>query len=104
MSKSFSHALTALVVVLTACQDGPVAPEAGSAGSGNDTECTTTLFGGTYDNLVVPEGATCFLRGEEIQTPEGRRIVERVKEGDGSPFPVITTDGRQWRDEEVSPP
>ena len=25
------------------------------------TECTTTLTGGTYDRLVVPEGATCTL-------------------------------------------
>lgn len=47
--------------------------------------------------------ATCKLRGTEINTPVGRRIVERVKEGDGSPFPVVTTDGRQWRDEEVEP-
>lgn len=47
--------------------------------------------------------ATCRLRGEEVSTPEGRRIVERVKDGDGSPFPIITTDGKQWADDEVNP-
>ena len=69
MSKSFSHTLTVLAVVLTACQDGsldvassPVAV-AGSAlaVAGDDTECTTTLVGGTYDNVVVPDGEVCFL-------------------------------------------
>lgn len=47
--------------------------------------------------------ATCHLRGKEIQTPIGRRIVERIKDGDGSPFSVLTTDGAQWRDSEVGP-
>lgn len=46
--------------------------------------------------------ATCHLRGGEIQTPKGRRIVDYVKDGDGSPFPVVTTDGSQWRADEVS--
>lgn len=50
-----------------------------------------------------PVCATCHLRGTEIQTPAGRRIVERVKDGDASPHPVITTDGKEWRDEEVGP-
>ena len=45
--------------------------------------------------------ATCHLRGKEVQTPAGRRIVERIQDGDGSPFPVLTTDGKQWRDQEV---
>jgi hypothetical protein len=45
--------------------------------------------------------ATCHLKGKEIQTPDGRRIVERIKEGDASPYPVCTTDGKQWKDEEV---
>ena len=46
--------------------------------------------------------ATCHLRGREITTPVGRRIVERIKDGDGSPYPVITTDGKEWRDAEVT--
>jgi hypothetical protein len=50
-----------------------------------------------------PVCATCFMRGTEISTPKGRRIVESIKQGDGSPFPVVTTDGKQWRADEVSP-
>ena len=46
--------------------------------------------------------ATCHLRGTEVVTPKGRRIVDRVKEGDASPFSVWTTDGNQWRDDEIS--
>ena len=45
--------------------------------------------------------ATCHLKGEAIMTEGGRRIVERVKDGDGSPFVVVTTDGHQWGDGEV---
>ena len=45
--------------------------------------------------------ATCHLRGKEVQTHLGRRIVDRVKDGDASPYPVITTDGHEWRDDEV---
>ena len=45
---------------------------------------------------------TCFLKGKTIVTPKGRRIVARIKEGDGSPYPVETTDGQQWKDDEVS--
>lgn len=37
--------------------------------------------------------ATCCLRG--AKTPVGE--IDRIKDGDGSPFPVITTDGKQWR-------
>lgn len=47
--------------------------------------------------------ATCHLKGQEIKTPIGNRVVSRIKDGDGSPFPVETTDGKQWRDTEVSP-
>jgi len=46
--------------------------------------------------------ATCFLRGREVQTPKGLRIVDHVKDGDGSPFPIVTTDLKQWREEEIS--
>jgi len=45
---------------------------------------------------------TCHLRGTEIQTPKGRRIVERIKDGDASPYPVETTDGQQWKADEVT--
>lgn len=45
--------------------------------------------------------ATCHLRGVEIMTEGGPRIVERVKDGDASPFPVLTTDGLQWAEREV---
>ena len=46
--------------------------------------------------------ATCSLRGREITTPVGRRIVQYVRDGDEE-RPVVTTDGREWRDEEVAP-
>jgi len=46
--------------------------------------------------------ATCHLKGKRVMTPIGARIVERIKEGDGSPFPVETTDSKQWRDEEIN--
>ena len=45
--------------------------------------------------------ATCHLRGIRIKTPDGERIVFSIKEGDGSTFPVITTDNKQWKDSEV---
>jgi hypothetical protein len=48
-----------------------------------------------------PVCATCHLKGAKIETPKGARIVSRIKEGDGSPFPVETTDGEQWGDDEV---
>lgn len=47
--------------------------------------------------------ATCFLRGARIMTAGGERIVERVKDGDASPYPVETTDGHQWERNEVDP-
>lgn len=50
-----------------------------------------------------PVCATCMLQGREIGTPAGRRIVERVKDGDGSPYPIVTADGQQWADDEVQP-
>lgn len=50
--------------------------------------------------------ATCYLKGEVVMTEGGRRIVERIKDGDGdgdaSPYCVVTTDGLQWSDEEVT--
>ena len=48
-----------------------------------------------------PAHANCKLRGEQVQTPIGARVIERIKDGDANPFPVMTTDGRQWKAEEV---
>lgn len=50
-----------------------------------------------------PVHATCHLRGKRIMTILGPRIVDRVEDGDAGPYPVVTTDGRQWKDEEVWP-
>lgn len=58
---------------------------------------------GSLTVRAEPVCATCALKGREITTPVGRRIVKRIKDGDASPFPVETTDRRQWRDEEVGP-
>lgn len=46
--------------------------------------------------------ATCGLRGRQIATTIGRRIAQYVHDGDVE-RPVVTTDGRSWRDEEVGP-
>lgn len=48
-----------------------------------------------------PICATCHLRDRVISTPRGDRVVDRIKDGDGSPYPVLTTDGEQWRADEV---
>lgn len=52
--------------------------------------------------------ATCRLRGREAIYWDGDKpltlIVERVKDGDGSPYAIETTDGRQWREDEVELP
>ncbi len=47
--------------------------------------------------------ATCLLAGVRIQTKAGERCISRIKVGDGSPYPVETSDGSQWKDDEVSP-
>jgi hypothetical protein len=57
--------------------------------------------GGDLSVEARPVHATCFFRGREIMTPKGRRIVEYIKSGDGSFFPVETTGGEEWRDEDV---
>lgn len=42
---------------------------------------------------AVPIHATCSLKG--METPVG--VIDKIKDGDGSPFPVLTTDGKQWK-------
>ena len=52
-----------------------------------------------------PVCATCHLRGVEVQTPNGKRIVHSVR-GGRHKRPVITdypTVTEEWRDEEVRP-
>lgn len=56
---------------------------------------------GTVEAILVC--ATCKLRGVEIQTPDGRTKVTRIKQGSGSPYPIETADGHQWREDEVAP-
>ncbi len=49
---------------------------------------------------------TCHLRGKTIRTPIGLRVVLHVMRGGYEPeLPtvVVTTDLREWRDEEVGP-
>ena len=45
---------------------------------------------------AIPLHATCSLAG--MQTPKG--LIERIKDGDASPFPVLTNEG-QYTLEEV---
>lgn len=52
-----------------------------------------------------PVCATCYLRGVEIQTPEGKRIVHSVKGGRHkrpvvTDYPIVT---EEWADEDVGP-
>jgi len=49
----------------------------------------------TVQGVVVH--ATCGLHG--VRTQKGE--IDRIKDGDASPFPVVTTDGKQWKFEEV---
>jgi hypothetical protein len=67
MSNRFQLAALAAALVLGACDDAklPVALEEGSAGSGNDTECTGALTG-TFDNVVVPPEAVCILSNSTV--------------------------------------
>lgn len=41
---------------------------------------------------AVPVHADCAFRGVKTRVGE----VSRIKDGDGSPFPVLTTDNKQW--------
>lgn len=45
--------------------------------------------------------ANCALRGRQVETPEGPRVILRVGES-SEEFPVEMTDGSQWREEEIS--
>jgi len=44
-----------------------------------------------------PVHASCAYKG--VKTPKG--IIERIKDGDGSPFPVIMEEGEQYKFEEI---
>ena len=41
---------------------------------------------------AIPAHATCALKGAKTELGE----IERIKDGDASPYPVITTDGKQY--------
>ena len=36
--------------------------------------------------------ATCAVKGRKTRVG----IIDRIKDGNGSPFPVLTEDGKQW--------
>ena len=63
--------------------------------------CETPDQTGSYAVECRLVCATCALRGQAIMTDGGQRIVEKIKDGDASPYPVVTTDGLQWEDAEV---
>ena len=55
--------------------------------------------GGVYGNYTVPTlpaHANCVFRG--AKSPKG--TIVRIKDGDGSPFPVVTDKG-QFRVDEI---
>lgn len=58
----------------------------------------TSEESGSLTVRAEPVHATCALRGKEVK---GYGIISRIKDGDGSPFPVELTNGRQFRLEEL---
>jgi hypothetical protein len=64
---------------------------------------------GSFTVETKPICATCHMRGVRVfvETHAGdhrqarHRIVDRIKDGDGSPFPVITMDGCEWKESEI---
>ena len=49
-----------------------------------------------------PAHATCAYKGSKHMNPGGQIvIIERIKDGNGSPFQVVTCDARQWKFEEI---
>ena len=46
---------------------------------------------------AVAVHASCGLKG--VRTEHGE--IDYVKDGDASPYPVVTTDGKQWKFEEL---
>lgn len=58
----------AAALAFSACGQDVTAPAAvaGSGGSGNDTQCVAALTG-TFDNVVVPPGATCSLSNSTVR-------------------------------------
>jgi hypothetical protein len=65
---SLAASVLAAGLVFSGCSQDvtePVAVE-GSAGSGNDTRCVGALTG-TFDNVVVPRGATCTLTNSTVR-------------------------------------
>jgi hypothetical protein len=72
----FSSVALAAVLVLSACSDatqdpitGPSLRRGGRGGGGGPviTECTGVLPPGTYENIQVPEGASCTINGSLIR-------------------------------------
>jgi hypothetical protein len=57
----------------------------------------TSEEAGSLTVEAAPCHATCALRGRET----ARGIIDFIKDGDGSPFPVVMTNGRQYRLSEV---
>ena len=57
-----------------------------------------TDMSGSLTVEAKPVHATCALRGKNIPYVG---IIDRIKDGDASPYPVIMTDGKQYKLEEV---
>jgi hypothetical protein len=74
---SLSASVLGLALALAACSgtvDPPFEPaEASDEQNGantswtNDQRCTAIVVGGSYDNVTVPEGSTCTLRGVTVR-------------------------------------
>jgi hypothetical protein len=115
---SLSYLALATAVALSACADatrdpitGPSLRRGGGGGGGGGdivlTECNGTLPPGTYDNIIVPPGATCtingsVIRGSVLALRDSRlfmssdQVVDFIK-GDGADIVhiVATTVGEQ---------
>lgn len=49
-----------------------------------------------------PCHATCAYRGKLVETTKGPRVIESIRDGEGSIFVIRCTDGSQFTQDEVS--
>lgn len=61
----------------------------------------TPQMSGSLTVEAKPVHATCRLYGREIDHAGKTLIIQRVKDGDGSPYPILTTDNQQLTLEEA---
>src|SRR5216684_3515407 len=102
----FDHPLIGLMGGCALCHEGF------SEGQRTVLAPVRTPLEGFESVPAVPVHATCALKGmrvspilRDITSPTydstGSGVIERITDGNGSPFPVRLEDGRQYKFEEV---